>query len=170
MREMPPTSRRKTSSRKPTHAARARAFAAALGATGRRRRRVARAAAAADGIGKEEAALEIGRQQVALEDAQRFLLERRNSTLDPEAKAVINDQIAQLGAAIGKLGAQRIRAAFDADNVKKALRRLAEITGNLQNEAKVLKTATDLVARVAKVLGFVEQGLMVLTSAGLLAA
>jgi hypothetical protein len=107
---------------------------------------------------------------VALEDAQLFLLARRNSTVDPEAKAVINDQIAKLGAAIGKLRAQRIRAAFDADKVKKALRRLAEITGNLQNEAKVLKTATDVVARVAKVLGFIEQGLMALTSAGLLAA
>ncbi len=105
---------------------------------------------------------------MALENAMRDLQVRHNHKLDPEEKAVIRNQIAMLGEAMDKLGGKRIEAEFDDEHVQEALRRLAEITGSLQKEARVLRTATNLVASVAKVLGFVEEGLKVLVGAGLL--
>ncbi len=49
------------------------------------------------------------------------------------------------------------------------LEKLAGITEKLQREAKLLKTATNFVKRTADVIGFVEEGLGVLASVGLLA-
>jgi hypothetical protein len=162
------TSKKRTAARAPSRAARVRAFAtAALGAADRPTSRGAPVVGAADGAGKE-AALRIAEQQMALENAMRDLQVRHNHKLDPEEKAVIRNQIAMLGEAMDKLGGKRIEAEFDDEHVQEALRRLAEITGSLQKEARVLRTATNLVASVAKVLGFVEEGLKVLVGAGLL--
>lgn len=166
---MPQTSKRKITSRAPSRAARIRSFAAALGAAGRPTSRPAPAVAAADGVGKEDAAKQLGTQATALEDAIRDLAQRLILTPDVEGKKLVLEQQRLLREALLKVLAQQIKAAFDEEKVKKALARLAEITGKLQKEAKVLKTATELVTAVATVIGFVEEGLMVLAGAGLLA-
>lgn len=156
-------------SRRPTGRARAPEFKGAATAAAKRRAATVAATVAATGVGKDAAAKELAAQATALEDAIRDLSQRLILTPDTEKKREILEQQRLLHEALLKILAQQVRDAFNQNEVKEALERLAGITEDLKNEAKVLKTATNFVKRTAAIVGFVEQGIGLLAGAGLLA-